>query len=62
MDEVLKPLQSSHTASGKEGQGSSSKLTEVEQEQKEKEGNQKSEEERSEKTIQNRESSVGGES
>lgn len=62
MDEVLMPLQSSHTASGKEGQGSSSKLTEAEQEQREKEGNQKSEEERSEKTIQNRESSVGGES
>ena len=66
MDEVLKPLQSSHTASGKEGKGSSSesssKLTEAEQEQKEKEGNQKPEEERSEKTIQNRNSSVGGES
>ena len=60
MDEVLKPLQSSHTASGKES--SSSKLTEAEQEQKEKEGNQKPEEERSEKTIKNRESSVGGES
>ena len=60
MDEVLKPLQSSHTASGKEG--SSGKLTEEEQKTKEKEGNQKPEEERSEKTIKNRESSVGGES
>ena len=46
--------------SGKEN--SSSKLTKAEQEQKEKEGNQKPEEERSEKTIKNRESSVGGES
>jgi hypothetical protein len=63
MAEVLIPLQSSHTSSGKEGSSkSSSKLTEAEQEQKEKEGNQKPEEERSEKTIQNRESSVGGES
>lgn len=63
MEEVLIPLQSSHTSSGKEGSSkSSSKLTEAEQEQKEKEGNQKPEEERSEKTIQNRESSVGGES
>ena len=62
MEEVLKPLQSSHTASGKDGQSSSSKLTEAEQEKKEKEGNEKPEEERSEKTIKNRESSVGGES
>ena len=63
MDEVLIPLQSSHTSSGKEGSSkSSSKLTEQEQEAKEKEANLKSEEERSEKTVQNRESSVGGES
>lgn len=60
MDEVLTPLQSSHTASGKES--SSGAKTIQEKQQAQKEGHQKSEEERSEKTIKNRESSVGGES
>lgn len=58
MDKLLIPLQSSHTASGKTQQ-SSSKLTEEEQKQAEKEGASKPEEERSEKTIQNRETSGG---
>lgn len=63
MQEVLVPLQSSHTMSDKnKGNGDSkSKLTEEEQKQAEKEGASKQEEERSEKTLQNRESSVGGE-
>ena len=61
MDKLLVPLQSSHTASGKaqNNSSSSSKLTEEEQKQAEKEGASKAEEDRSEKTIQNRETSGG---
>lgn len=67
MQDVLVPLQSSHTSSGKDSgkkgeEKEGSKKTELEQEQTEKDANLKPEEERSEKTLQNRESSVGGES
>ena len=63
MQEVLVPLQSSHTMSDKNkgNSDSKSKLTEEEQKQAEKQGASKADEERSEKTLQNRESSVGGE-
>jgi hypothetical protein len=61
MHELLVPLQSSHTMSDKNKSNSStsSKLTEEEQKQAEKEGASKAEEDRSEKTIQNRETSGG---
>jgi hypothetical protein len=61
MNELLVPLQSSHTMSdkNKSSSSSSSKLTEEEQKQAEKEGASKAEEDRSEKTIQNRETSGG---
>ena len=63
MQDLLVPLQSSHTMSdkNKSNSSSSSKLTEEEQRQAEKDGASKAEEERSEKTMQNRESSGGGE-
>lgn len=63
MQDVLIPLQSSHTMSdkNKSSSSSSSKLTEEEQKEAEKKGASKAEEDRSEKTLQNRESSVGGE-
>lgn len=63
MQDILIPLQSSHTMSdkNKSNSSSSSKLTEEEQRQAEKDGASKAEEERSEKTMQNRESSGGGE-
>lgn len=67
MHDVLLPLRSSYTETnedkgGSEEEKNGSKKTELEQEQAEKEGSLKPEEERSEKTLQNRESSVGGES
>lgn len=64
MQDLLVPLQSSHTMSDKNknnSSSSSSKLTEEEQKQAEKEGASKPEEERSEKTLKNRETSGGGE-
>lgn len=63
MQDLLVPLQSSHTMSDKNNSNSSSssKLTEEEQKQAEKDGASKAEEERSEKTMKNRESSGGGE-
>lgn len=62
MQELLIPLQSSYTMSSKDSgtSSSSSKLTEEEQKQAEKDGASVAEEERSEKTLQNRES-LGGE-
>lgn len=61
MDTLLIPLQSSHTMSDKNTtkNSSSSKLTEEEQKQAEKDGASKAEEDRSEKTMKNRETSGG---
>lgn len=60
MEDKLIPLRSSHTENGDEN-AKTGKKTLAEVEEAEKKGASKSEEERSEKTLKNRESSVGGE-
>ena len=62
LSDVLIPLHSSYTETQEgETQGNGAKNTEAEVKQAQKDGASKAEENRSEKTIKNRESSVGGE-
>jgi hypothetical protein len=61
LSDVLIPLHSSYTETQEEAQGDGAKNTEAEVKQAQKDGASKAEEDRSEKTIKNRESSVGGE-